>query len=580
MTPYVYLVAFLAAAAAPLLFLALFAVFRWRYARMIRGAIYPGAPFEPDSATATVPAGRGDTPLTLRWSDAADIDGPSRSQPAEEARRETLAMRTAFAAAGIVYIALSMAMSAYRDRDGGLLNGYISSLPAFVIASTFAGLGWSVTLATAISWSAVLLMILANDLGANEALPLVFYAFTTIAPQLIAVLLLVPRTARALLVGFVPALALIGVLSLAALPWLMAIDTTSGEDPSLTLVLAAGAIALGVGTALAAIGIRRSQPIRFGALLLAMGVFGILAKGPFAVVGSAGFNGLLALAVWPGMRRLMDWKQRGLAPDEVLHFALCLLVPSTFPSASGWSVWQWLPFAASLSVLIALLGRRRMMPRRAAPKRLLLLRVFGPQRVSNWLLDALDDGWRRAGIVDLVVGLDVALRTVGAAALENFLLGRAVRQFIATDADIRRHLDVAPPARPAIDGRFPLNEWYCLPETWPGVVERLACAADVVLMDLRGFGETHRGVIYELSLLMRRVALERVVLLTDSQTNDQLLSDVLQRARTALTNDSPNAAWPDLGINLLRCSGRRPADTAAITGAVFAAVGEGAPNRG
>ena len=300
-------------------------------------------------------------------------------------------------------------------------------------------------------------------------------------------------------------------------------------------------VGLLLGTALAVLAIRKQKALPAALLMAALTMVGF-AGGPLVVAGSIGSNGLFAIMVWAAMRGMIEIKRRGWAPDETLHFALCLLVPTTFPFLYlDPSVWQWVPYVASLLTVMSVALWRRSKRARARPPRLLLLRVFGDERVGSGVLDALDDTWRRLGTVDLVVGPDVAVRTVGAASLENFLMGRAHRQFIATRDDLDRDLQRASDAWPALDLRYALHEWYCLPDTWPTVVERLVSAADVVLVDLRGFGEQNRGVAFELSILMQRMPLERVVLITDATTNEPVLTNVLERARTALPANSPNA---------------------------------------
>jgi hypothetical protein len=543
---------------------------------MIRNAIYAASSFARSLPDTSADAGQS-VAITLRWSDAASIAGDAISRPRGEARRETRAVSLAFITAGIAYIAMSMAVIQCCNAAASLLVGYINSLPALIVTSVFARGGWSVALAVATSWAALLLLMLSNDLGPHEALKITLYTMLTVAPQAIAVGLLLPRTTRVLLVGFAPVFGVMGLLALA----LMIVSTLTGwtteQTPALPAVAAAVfGMVTGCGTAIVAI--RRDRQLAVGALLASLaagGAIGATTRESFvlAAVGSAGVNGLLALVGWQAIAGFIRLKQRGFLPDEVLHFMTCLLVPTIFPPTGGdVSIWLWLPYLGSAVILGTILVHRRDCATRGAPKRMLLLRVFGPMRIHNLLLDALDDSWRRVGVVDLVVGLDVALRTVSALSLENFLLGRAHRQFLADEANARQRLEVTKRQRRALDGRFPLNEWYCLQEIWPYVVDSLASTADVVLMDLRGFGEANRGVMFELSLLLRRVPLERVVFLTDSRTDKRVLSEVIHHVGMRLPTGSPNATMADLRIDLLHCEATRPADFDAVMNAVFTAA--------
>ena len=186
------------------------------------------------------------------------------------------------------------------------------------------------------------------------------------------------------------------------------------------------------------------------------------------------------------------------------------------------------------------------------------------------LVDVLDDTWCRVGTLDLVVGVDLAVRTLSAAALENFLLGRIDRQFVRTRSEVADRM-ARLPRHLAIDGRYPMNELHCLPDVWPHVVSTLAEAADVVLMDLRGFQSTNQGVMYELTLIMQRVQMGRIVLLSDAETDERALSGALERSWSQLPVDSPNVAPCEARLEILRCSGVRSTDTHAILTRLFAA---------
>ena len=107
---------------------------------------------------------------------------------------------------------------------------------------------------------------------------------------------------------------------------------------------------------------------------------------------------------------------------------------------------------------------------------MLLLRVFGAPAVRRHLLDVLDDSWRHVGSIDIVVGVDVAVQTLGAVALQDFLLGRMDRLIVTSigDVDVRRSATV----NAAVDGRYPINEFLCLASVWQAVVARLVDAAD------------------------------------------------------------------------------------------------------
>jgi hypothetical protein len=286
-----------------------------------------------------------------------------------------------------------------------------------------------------------------------------------------------------------------------------------------------------------------------------------------------GVNAVAALAVGWLFLRFLRLKANGWLPDEILHLGFCWLILTAFvPTLANsplWPAWFILPFVASVTVLSVLLSRRTRAS--AAPaKRLLLLRVFEHARRRRRLLDMLDDTWRRVGRVDHVVGIDFADRTLSPAALENFLFGRVHRQFVRNETEsVQRVARLS--NQQAVDGRYPLNELHCLPHIWPRVVIELARACDVVLMDLRGLRRDNAGALFELALIINRVALDRIVLLVDRRTDEAALSETAQGAWVNLADDSPNAGRATPCLNLLRCSGSR-ADEPAITHALFQAV--------
>jgi hypothetical protein len=162
-------------------------------------------------------------------------------------------------------------------------------------------------------------------------------------------------------------------------------------------------------------------------------------------------------------------------------------------------------------------------------KRLLLLRVFGRADQRETLPDLLDDTWRHLGRIDLIAGTDLAMRTLGSRMLEAFLLRRADQQFLKTDEEVDRRLEHLH-SRLEGDARYPINNVYCYATAWQRAVERLALKSDVVLMDLRGFTNRNQGCMIELTLVVQRIPLSRIVLLTDSSSDYQALEQVAQAA--------------------------------------------------
>ena len=157
--------------------------------------------------------------------------------------------------------------------------------------------------------------------------------------------------------------------------------------------------------------------------------------------------------------------------------------------------------------------------------------------------------------MDLIVGPDVALRTVSARMLEAFLRDRTDRLFLNTAEEVEQRLSRLD-SRLEGDARFPLNELYCRGDTWQLAVKRLAPTSDVILMDLRGFTRNRLGCVYELTEVIRLVALERIVILTNGETDAPAVEEVANQAWAQLPADSPNLAHANPSLAVLRCSGR------------------------
>jgi hypothetical protein len=565
--------------------LALYALFRWRYVNAIKNTIYPPMATAFDVESSAASSGYR-APLTLKWTEPAGIPEQLPCNLAE-ALAATRDIRGRFFVAGAAYL-IAAAIVVWHGQQPNIGSraavslAYWSTLPSVFVLLAFLRPGWRTWLFTGIGYAAAGLLLLIGPLGVSwrNALGALYAGVDYASYALVAVGLLVWRKTRTLLVGFVPLIGLWFGLTALCVVLLQAIGISLDDlQGALSVSIAGwGLAAVALGLALGVRQIRRGLHVRFVLALIA--TFGASIAFGFirwtlisAFIGSVAFHALFTLAVWYLFMRFLRLKAKGLLPDEVLHFSFCWFALTTLlPVYAGGSALFWpLPITAYAGTLFVLLSRHRRRAARHTPKRMLLLRVFSREAMRSRLLDLLDDSWRRAGRIDLVVGVDLAIRTLSAAALENFLLGRVDRQFVRATPDVDWHLaslrnDLA------LDGRYPLNELHCLPGVWQHVVSALAGEADVVLMDLRGFRETNRGVVYELSLIMRRVPLARTVLLTDRDTDEHTLTKEVLGAWSELPSGSPSVHLPDPQIELLRCSGARLPDARAVLTRVFTAA--------
>lgn len=189
---------------------------------------------------------------------------------------------------------------------------------------------------------------------------------------------------------------------------------------------------------------------------------------------------------------------------------------------------------------------------------LLLLRVFALGARSERLFDALGKRWLRIGNIDMIAGPDLATTAVEPHEFLDFVGGRLSRQFVRDEADLARRF-AARALGPDPDGRHRVNEFFCHDDTWRPTMLRLAQAADVVLMDLRGFTPQNQGCRYELQQLLDFVALERVVVLIDADAARDFIDGTLGTLWQASRADSPNRAASPARVRLLEDRGETTA---------------------
>ena len=184
--------------------------------------------------------------------------------------------------------------------------------------------------------------------------------------------------------------------------------------------------------------------------------------------------------------------------------------------------------AYRLAVAAVLRGDR---PPQRAP-RLLLLRVFGYQARTESLFDRVAQTWRLQGPVQLIAGVDLAMRTADPGDVLALLDGRLAEAYVRTPQEVGERL-ARLDLRPDPDGRFRINEVYCHDNTWRTTLEALLDGTDRVLMDLRSFSAHNAGCRFELEQIVRRVPTDDIVLVCDKTTDLSLLHEILAAAWAA-----------------------------------------------
>ena len=202
----------------------------------------------------------------------------------------------------------------------------------------------------------------------------------------------------------------------------------------------------------------------------------------------------------------------------------------------------------------------------AATKRLLLLRVFGYQARTETLFDRVAQQWRFHGPVQLIAGVDLAMRAVDPGDILAFVGGRLDDRYVKTSEDVGRRIGELDMQRDA-DGRFRVNELYCHADNWRPTLQALLDASDIVLMDLRNFSSANAGCVYELEQLVSRLEPQQIVFVYDRSTDLRLLGHCLANGWRRGAHRSPQAAgsiacvrvernsWSELQVLLRRLTG-------------------------
>ena len=548
----------------------------WSYRRTLLRSMSQAAAPPPSGPEPRAPRGRTPEGPQLRVvpADAVSADlGPAAEQARGEARDTTTRVRLAYVAAALVYAAVvdgAFVLSTATLRlDSRLAMAYLVLAPQLVTLIWFLGLPLRRSLWVFLGYAAAgsLVALLAAGPGRTLVLFGALSGIIVVYPLVGLILLLTRRMQPflALLVAFVLYVGA-GTLALVTLaPPHFRADVLLAATQRPWLV-AVGLVNSALGLVLAGWLLRQRLAVQAIGCLVALAVAELARRGGSSfvlfVLCGVPTNVLQVLLVWLVFKFLLSLRerQRWLTP-EILHAHACwgfltlyftaLSVARSLFAEGGWLRWC-LPFALALhiAVLHALLLRIRTRSGRQPRKRLLLLRVFGRADERERLLDGLGDTWRRIGAIDVIAGSDVASRTLGSSMLEAFLLRRSDSQFLETDGEVDARLDRL---RSDVEGdaRYPVNAVYCYENAWQAAFARLTRAADVVLMDLRGFTTANRGCTWELVHLMHRTALHRVLLLADRTTDLQALEEVARGAWKDLSGESPNATDPDPVLRVL-----------------------------
>jgi hypothetical protein len=618
-TGYSSLLMILAFSAVPLLLAAAASLMGWAYRRDLIRREHP-AP-GPEPATEPQSDDMGSKPRLIPVVASADL-GPAADQVLKDARDVTTRVHFAYLVAALAYAALSTAFlmqaAVKQQHRAALIMSYLLLASQIVVVTWFIRMSLRQRLSTFLAYSLIgslLALLVSGPKVSLRLFTLLIYPphgpFTFLQTPIGAFVIcplaglyfLLARRMQPFLALLAASLLYIGAGVVAfylIIPRPEEVIAVIRERPWL---IPAGLANLVLGVILAGKLLRllpRSGRV-FGLATLAVAVVAIVgyrmplqgAPLVLAILSGTAVSVLGVLFVW-AVFKVFVWLQeqgRWLTPEILdAHFCwtyltLCLLfcaweLRGSILSDSGLLFLGCVAgcvaaLALHIAVLHTLLWRIRARRPSRAPKRLLLLRVFGRADEPEYLLDALDDTWRRIGAVDVLGNSDIASRTLRSSTLEAYLLRRGADQYHKTDEEVdQRLLNL----RSEVEGdvRYPVNGVFCYEDVWQRAFIGLAQDADVVLMDLRGFTSYNRSCAWELAYLVRHTPLRRILLLVDKKTDRLALEREAQAAWTHLPLDSPNTSDQEPELKYLSYDRKSEADGHKLFRLLLIAAGDSA----
>lgn len=489
----------------------------WLYLRAVRRSMHRRGDVDWNARTGSPPAAGGNPLPLLAFADARQAPETSAAATsllgAARSRRRGAAL--ALATGGIVFAA-AMAL-VYLTANG------IQLMPFRFLFLTVCH-GWPLVIALglllAVSWRGWLLLVgLYAALLALVTVPALSDTFKPVTAAAAWVLINLPATVLALLF----------------------LSRRIRAVGPLVLTLSIFVIG-GANVILSAIGASGDRMLMAATIGEKLGLDGHQAFIATALIGAL----LLGIVGWMLLRGIGTlYQNRAISDQSITIDALWLLfaVVTGIDLAVAGPIW----FLAALAVFVlyrivtrlglAVAGWGRGKP--ASPPRLLLLRVFSLGKRSERLFDSFANVWRYAGTMRLIAGPDLATTTVEPHEFLDFMSGHLSRRFISDPETLDQRLSESAGERD-FDGRYRVSDLFCHDTTWKMVLRRLARDSDAVLMDLRGFGPSNKGCVFEIHELMALADLNRAVFVVDDTTDMDFLKQSFAEGWAKLPATSPS----------------------------------------
>jgi hypothetical protein len=119
------------------------------------------------------------------------------------------------------------------------------------------------------------------------------------------------------------------------------------------------------------------------------------------------------------------------------------------------------------------------------------------------------------------------------------------RRFIRNGVTLRKQIAKTMGRKKSWDGTYRLHPFYCYDDLWRPAVQDMMRDAEAVLMDFRGFDPSKKGCQFEITKVLDTVAIERVVLLIDEETDQETMFQLFRDGWSRLEVDSPNCDTSD-----------------------------------
>ena len=346
-----------------------------------------------------------------------------------------------------------------------------------------------------------------------------------------------------------------------------------GAGPPLLAALTVGLLAFSLLVAAAA---ALDDTADTGPLTLREGLFaGALLLALLALAGWVAWRVLLRLARRYAAKRFSEMQLAlGAYWGLVTAFAAGLVLLLAFDERTG-ATMEWVALAIAL-VWFVWRGLQRAAlwwARRGAGASLgalLMLRVFKPSQRSEAFTDRFLARWRFAAPVWMIAGPDLAGAYMEPDEFFAFLGRRLRERFVADAAELPARLQALDGARDP-DGRFRVSELFCSNATWKAAVLALIERAGVVLLDLREYTAARAGTRFELEQVLRRVPLQRVVIIVEAGDDPAPLHAEIQAAWQRAGGPAGDGAEPAV-LRLLALGGGSRAEMKGLFRAAAAAA--------